>query len=268
MLNNKKDMLKRVIYILSIPMILLSMVSCGGNKGDIVFENFEISTTADGADSDSLRNIVDGFDGRWDVTISGILPVSLGDKDMTALRDTLCRLANLKLADDKLEISLPDELKPLDKSEKKGNDGKPGSKYSNILSVDMLTPRVAVFHNYNYSYAEGAAHGAYANTYVNYDIESGKVVTMNTIFTSGFEKLLVPAIRRRLEENGVELLVEPEEVRLPSQFKITADGIDFIYGLYEIAPYSEGEPKVTFDNGELTSILTPTGKALLLAPAE
>lgn len=252
--------------------LLFILSSCGGNKGDIVFENFELATVADGADSDSLRNAVHDFDGRWEVSTSGVLPVSLGNKDVSELRDSLFKLANISFDDNKLQISLPSELIPLDKSKEKGEnkvgDGKPGSRLYTSLMVDMLTRKVAVFHNYMFSYPEGAAHGVYANSYINYDIESGKIITLNAIFTSGFEKLLTPAIRRKLEESDIELLVDPEEIRLPKQFRITADGIDFIYGIYEIAPYSEGEPTVTFYNGELSSILTPTGKALLLAPVE
>lgn len=266
-------MLKRILYIACIPLLMMAVVSCGNSKGDIVFENFEVSAIADGADSDSLRNVVADYDGRWEVVSSGILPVSLGNKDVSALRDTLCRLSSLKLEDNKLLIDISGELKPYDESKvkkegEKISDGKPGSNLYNVLSVDMLTPRLAVFHSYSFSTPEGAAHGSYTNAYVNYDIESGKIVTMKAIFTAGFEKLLVPAIRQRLEENGTELIVEPEEIRLPRQFRITADGVEFIYGLYEISPYSEGEPKVFFENGELTSILTPTGKALILAPAE
>lgn len=265
------------ISLLSIPMLFLLVVSCGGKSGDVVFENYEAATVAEAADSDSLRNILDNYDGRWEVTSSGVLPVSLGNKDISALRDTLYKLANIRLDDNKLSISLPSELIPYDKSSKENKkneketktvDGKPASRLYSNLTVDMLTTRVAVFHALTYSYSEGAAHSAYSNTYVNYDIESGKIVTMPLIFTSGFEKLLLPAIRRQLEEKGVEVLVEPNEIRLPEQFRITADGIDFIYGLYEIAPYSEGEPTVTFSNGELSSILTPTGKALLLTPVE
>lgn len=266
-------MYKKISYIVCLPLMMWLFASCGDSKGDIVFENFKESVLADGADSDSLRNVLADFDGRWEVASSGILPVSLGGKDVSALRDTLYRMSCLKFEDNKLQINLTGELKPLDKQnvtrdDEKVNGGKPGSRLSNILSVDLLTTKIAVFHNFSCSYPEGAAHGTYANTYVNYDIESGKIVTMNAIFTSGFEKLLVPAIRQRLEENGTELLVEPEEIQLPKQFRITTEGVDFIYGLYEIAPYSEGEPKVSFENGELTSILTPTGKALILAPAE
>lgn len=256
-------------------LLLLSLLfaSCGGNNGDVVFENFEVADVADGADSDSLRNIYSDYDGRWEVSASGVLPVTLGDKDVSALRDTLFKLANLRLDDNKLVINLPKELKPLEKSSDKKDgaktfDGKPASRLLTTLSVDMLTQRMAVFHNFSYVYSEGAAHGMYTNTYVNYDIESGKIVTMNSLFTSGYEKLLLPAILNRLEENGAELIVEPEEVRLPTQFRITADGVDFIYGLYEITPYAAGEQTVSFDNGELTSILSPTGKALLLAPVE
>lgn len=248
------------------------MASCGNTEsGNMSFESFELSEVADGADSDSLRNQLDDFDGRWDVKTSGVLPVKLGDKDMSELRDSLYAMAGVVAEEGKLKIRLPEELKPLE--EKKDSEGKenapkkdarPGSTLEREISIDLLTPSLAVFHCYTYSYPEGAAHGGYANAYLNYDIASGKIVTMQSLFTAGFEKLLLPAIRLNLEASETALLVDLGEVGLPSQFRITDSGVDFIYGIYEIAPYAAGEPTVSFSFGELESILTPAGKKLLL----
>ncbi|MDE5653792.1 MAG: RsiV family protein [Muribaculaceae bacterium] len=248
---------------------MAGMTACGGNNDDkngISFESFSFSEVADGADSDSLRNVIDDFDGRWSVHTDGVLPTRLGKGDIDFLRDSLCNLAGVEIVEGKLCEALPAELTPLDtKTVADSVRGTtPKSEYINQLSVDLLTPKLAVFHNYTYSYPEGAAHGMSVNSYVNYDIQKGEIVTLNRLFTAGFEKLLLPAIRKKLEDSGVELLVEPEEVKMPQQFRITSSGVEFIYGLYEIAPYAEGEPTVMFYSSELSSILTPAGKTLLL----
>lgn len=252
----------------------ISISSCKDDNVAMQFESYDLSVTADGADSDSLRNIIADFDGRWDVHTSGLLPTRLGDKDLSELRDSLMKMSALQLDGKKLAIRLPEEMIPLnDKSKDSGETipakgATPGSKYGATLSLDLLTQNVAVFHSAIYSYPEGAAHGAFANKYLNYDIATGKIVTMQSLFANGYDKFLLQSIRERLEESGVELLIEPEELRLPSQFRITANGLEFVYGLYEIAPYSEGEPRVEFAPGELSPILSPTGKAILLTSPE
>lgn len=250
------------------------IVSCGDaeDNNEMSFAPYELTTIADGADSDSLRSVMEDFDGRWSVCLTGVLPKKLGKNDVTELRDSLCRLANLRMDDkDRLEILLPSELKAIDSKKGKGKkdaDKAPGSVMTHELSLDLLTPRFAVFRGYTYTYPEGAAHPAFANGYVNYDIEKGKIITYKMIFTDGFQKLLRIAIYDRLIEQGVDVQVEKEDFKVAHQFRLTPSGIEFIYGIYEIAPYSDNEPSVFFDYSELSSILTPLGKEMFLTENE
>lgn len=244
--------------------------SCGGNeKSEMAFSPYEYNEIADGADSDSLRKINPEFDGRWSVMLSGVLPDRLGDKDVAELRDSLLSLAGLREDEKgKQEIALPSELINL-KDAKNVPDSasakSPGSYLINDLSLDLLTPKIAVFRNLVSTYAEGAAHGSVATSYVNYDIKGGEIITFAHIFTQGFQKLIVPAIYNKFEEEELDLYVDREELPMATQFRLTPTGIEFIYGLYQIAPYSCGEPKVFFSYGELSSILNPEGKKLLLS---
>ena len=60
-------------------------------------------------------------------------------------------------------------------------------------------------------------------------------------------------------------LLEPlDSIAIPANFELTADGIRFIYGLYEIAPYSSGEVSVDISGYELDSLLSADGRRLIL----
>ncbi len=248
---------------------VLGFSACGGkDKGDMSFSSYNFSTTADGADSDSLRAIMHDFDGRWAVNLTGVLPEKLGDKDVTLLRDSLLALANLKEdADGKLMVALPPELKELSKEQASSDSLKaktPGSVLNHVLSLDLLTPKFAVFRSYTYSYPEGAAHPAFSNGYLNYDIEKGRIILQTDIFTDGFTEMLRPAIYNRLTEQGVDIQLEKDEFYTTKQFRLTTDGVEFIYWIYDIAPYSDGEPTVFFTYSELSSLLKPAAKKMFL----
>lgn len=257
----------------SLAVILQSLMSCGGDKkeAELDFSSYTLSGVYDGADSDSLRKVLENFDGRWSVKVNGVLPEHLGDKSVAELRDSLCRMANISINENgEMTVAYPKELRELSKElgDTIPADRRPGSTFENTLSISMLTPEIAVFNSYLRTYPEGAAHGAYLNSYVNYDIRGGKILRYSNIFTDGFGKMLVPAILNKLQEQGVELMEERENIRMPRQFRITSDGIDFIYNIYEVAPYSEGEPTAHFAFGELESIMRPEGKALLLGAGD
>lgn len=62
-------------------------------------------------------------------------------------------------------------------------------------------------------------------------------------------------LRSKLKDGKYDLLVPLNEIGIPTDFEITESGINFIYGLYEIAPYSSGEITVEFATYELDDIL-------------
>lgn len=239
------------------------MAACSDeNKGETIsFEKFKCESLAKGADADSMRVIIKDYSGIWECTASGVMPVNIGDKDLTALRDTLQAVALVDIEDNKYRMHYPSELTPYDSKEKK-NGLKPKSSLVSELSVVLVNPRVVVFKSYVYSYPEGAAHGMYSNTFINYSISEGKVLTLSDIFKQGYEKELQPMLADQAASEA-ELLVEPEEVPVSSNFRVTDEGIEFIYGLYSIAPYAAGEVKVKINSYEISDLLTPAGKALL-----
>lgn len=241
--------------------LLAGVSSCGSdNQQFFSFQSFYLNTVAEGADNDSVKDDINDFDGKWDVTVSGIQPVKVGPHLLTELNDTLGTLACVNFTAEPAVLQLPSELTPLSSQATDSVASK--SKLMKRLTLDLLNDRVAVFRVYTFAYPEGAAHGLYSNAYVNYDVVKGNIITLNSIFAPGYERTLQPEIVKRLKEKHSDLLAEDNEIMISPNFRLTEDGVEFIYGIYSIAPYSDGEPIVAFNPYELSDILSAEGKTI------
>ncbi len=108
--------------------------------------------------------------------------------------------------------------------------------------VAMNTPNIFVVENNSYSYT-GGAHGGYSSGYLNFSPRTGKLLTLKDLIApdkmEGFKKLAEQYFRKKHPEDDYWF---PEEgFYLPETFGLLPDGITFVYGLYEIAPYAAGE---------------------------
>lgn len=191
----------------------------------------------------------------WRYSGNGMLPVRIGSHDVTLLRDSLERLGGVVMTDSAHAVPVVYDGLVL-------TDIDPGSmkactSTTNQLSIALCTPAVVVWRDYVYSYLCMSAHGSYKTTFVNYGVEEGRILTMNDLMKPGYEAPLTELIRKELKEKEISLLVPMEEVAIPDDFEITTRGIRFLFGLYEIAPYVEGEISVEFDCYELEDILAP-----------
>lgn len=262
---SSKNSVSAILSALLIPGLAL-LSSCGGSADDeqyFSFQSYTLTSVAKGADTDSLRLHLKDFNGLWNVSTSGIMPVKVGPHEITALTDSLAAMSCVNFDAGAPAIVLPRELQALPKDSAASDSLEAGSSLMVRTTLDLLTPVAAVFRVFTYSYPEGAAHGVYSNRYLNFDVAGGSIITLSTLFNPGYERVLQPMIVERLKEAHSTLLVEDDEIEIPQVFRITSDGIEFIYGIYAIAPYSEGEPTVSFNAYELADLLTPTGKALL-----
>lgn len=245
---------------------MAALTSCGGSSGDeqfFSFRSYSLTTVAKGADTDSLRLHLKDFNGLWNVSTCGIMPEKVGDHMITALTDSLAAMSCVNFDAGEPAITLPTELQALPKDSVATDSLTAGSSLMVRTTVDMLTPVAAVFRVYTYSYPEGAAHGLYSNRYLNFDVAGGSIITLSTLFKPGYERTLQPMIVERLKEDHPTLLVEDDEVEVSPIFRLTEDGVEFIYGLYSVASYADGEPTVKFNTYELADLLTPSGRALL-----
>ncbi len=198
----------------------------------------------------------------WKMQGRGVLPVMIGGVSVPTLRDSLMTLANITFnAGDAVPVvdstnrilpyrNLPDSLKDASVSYN-----------SNSLSIFLITPAVAVWENYDESYVAGSAHGLYATTYVNYSLSDRKILSVKDMFKKGYEKELTKLIKEKLEDNSD--VSKTDTIRIPDNFCVTTTGMTFVYGLYEIAPYSAGEIRVDFRPYELTDLLSPLGTKVL-----
>lgn len=255
--------MKRSIIVgggIGIGCVMLALAGCSGNIGKgsvedvkempvLEFEGYRYDAVAEVADSDALD--VEG--GKyWRFSGKGMLPVKIGSKDISQLRDSLERLGGVLVIDK--SHSDPRIENDLTLTDLKPEEAKACNVTSNLLTVVLCSPEVVVWKNFSYSYLCQAAHGMYNTTFVNYSVDDGKMLDVKDLMKPGYEDELRGMIRKKIKEMGVALLVPLDEVEIPKDFEMTSQGIRFVYGLYEIAPYVEGEITVEFDGYELENI--------------
>lgn len=210
--------------------------------------------------ADSLRTGIEGGE-YMRISGRGMLPARIGDADITALRDSLERLGAVTLIDD--HSAEPRLANGSTLTNINPQDEGICSASSNTLSLALCTPLMVVWKDYTFGYLCPSAHGVYNTTFVNYSIEKKKILTVADIMKPGYEKELTAMLREKLKDEDVDVIVDENEIGIPADFEVTADGINFIYGLYEIAPYAAGEVKVEFDSFELDSLFAPGMRTIL-----
>lgn len=198
----------------------------------------------------------------WRSVGEGVLPQQLGDHDITSLRDTLLSLG-------KVEFAAKGDAQPVVEGDRRLTDAKPDSveaeNYSlNELEIVLQNTKVIVWKNYVSVYRAGAAHSMYLTTYINYDLKKGRILALDDIFKPGYKKELLGMLKERLSENPD--VFSDAEVTVPNDFRITDDGIVFIYGLYEVAPFAAGEIEVEFNEYEIASLLSQEGVSMMQSP--
>lgn len=219
---------------------------------------------------DSAREFNNDEDVLYTYSAKLILPVTLYDHDITALKDSISSIAFDTIAEplsafehrclttvDDLGYSAVEVSDSLANDEAGGFTIIKGEIYS--LSNSLLTYRI------NYSiYLPGAAHGMLYTSFINYDLNKGEILTLKDLFTkSGLEKLptlistRAKALRTQLGPTSIEAL--PSD----GNFYITLDDeIVFAYQPYEVASYAQGLICVPFYPFQLSELMTEQGLTL------
>lgn len=190
----------------------------------------------------------------------GVLPAVIGSHDIKALRDSLTSLACVDVtADGVASAANTAEYTPIP-----GDTvtTKAESFLVTDLSVSLMTPTLIVWRNYTMGYTDGAAHGRYNTVFVNYSVADNKILSLADLMQPGYDEELLGMVRDKLKENP-DLIVPLDSVQIPSNFEVTADGINLWYATYEVAPYSAGEVTVDFSFYELADMLTPGAMKML-----
>lgn len=113
-------------------------------------------------------------------------------------------------------------------------------------------------------YYEGGAHGINQLITFNFDIATGKLMTLSDIFAPGFESQLNSALIKALKsKTGLNSLNELKDAgylysmdMFPSEnFILNEETITFVYNPYEIAPYAMGSIELIITYSEVSQIL-------------
>ena len=72
------------------------------------------------------------------------------------------------------------------------------------------------------------------------DLETGKKIACNDVFTKGSEEALTVIIKRIIAEKPQNFEYFDTEIKPCDNFYFVSDGIIFVYNPYEIAPYFAG----------------------------
>lgn len=132
--------------------------------------------------------------------------------------------------------------------------------------VAMDTEGLLVIGLNNYGYTNGA-HGNWTIAYLNIDLDTGKVLDLDEVlrprYGDALQRLLVKAIRRDwkiprgapLTQGGFTV----DDPFIPDTFRITPKGLQFVWQLYDIAPYAGGTPDVMISYADLAGLIRKNG---------
>lgn len=240
----------------------LLLASCSGDDDaarSISLESFSYESYAELDIPDSLLSDAEGS--RFmQCRGAGMLPVAGKNEKLVALRDSLIRMASVEFTD-KGECApvLDADLKVVKLS---ADSVAACGLNTNMLTVVLATPEAVVWEDFSYAYMCGAAHGNSAYSYLNYSLGDGSILSLDDLMVAGYRDALTELLRSRLSDR--EDLFEDAEIGVPGQFRITPDGLQFIYQQYEIAPYSSGVIRVDLTAYELGELLSARGRTLIL----
>lgn len=99
---------------------------------------------------------------------------------------------------------------------------------------------IATFALESYSYSAGAAHGMSHVEYVNFDLKAKKRLALQDVLIKGNETKVLDGL---FDANAVWLAnheISRSKLQLSDNFYYGANGIVFVYPLYELASYAEG----------------------------
>ena len=120
---------------------------------------------------------------------------------------------------------------------------------------------IVSFSVFNYSFS-GGAHGLFATTYINIDVDKKSIITLDKLMTKANQTkakaLLWDAylLESPVDENGKrETFTAKADFDISNQFYFTNDGIVFSYAPYELGPFADGEKTLTLPWYEVNNLI-------------
>ena len=173
-----------------------------------------------------------------------ILPLRINDNDITELRDSLISMTGVIVDEDGEVLPNLDADEGFKLVSDNPNMAEPSTSESSFTTICLINQKIIVWQNDYFSY-DGGAHGYGSSVFVNYSIELNKVLTLNDIFTRGFEDKLNEIVRKNLRAFHSEELYDTgystmNDIEYSNVFRLYPNAIEFYYAPYMIGPYSSG----------------------------
>lgn len=258
-------MKKLIFYAVGTALLAAGAASCGHGADDRRVE-FRV---AEHGSSFRLLNSAAEFGSDEDMifadSVNLVIPMRVFGADINPLLDSIMSLAFDSVGAD-FDAVMRDHLlstasgigyavEPVDTTAADGFNVVTGT-------VVNLSPELLVYCVTTSEYPPAAAHGMTTSYYINYDMASGRVLTLREIFDNKRLNDLAAAIQTQAD--ALEQIIGPTGItELPSHdnFMLSPSGeIVFVYQPYEAASFAQGAIKVSFYPYELVDYMTPFGK--------
>lgn len=142
--------------------------------------------------------------------------------------------------------------------------------FNGFISVESylqtLTKKFMSYAVEHSEYAPMAAHGIYGVSYINFDLDSARIIGLTDIIDPASLNSL-PQMLHGKARRMTGYIGKTEITALPANnnFYLDADGtIVFVYQPYEVASFAQGIIRIPVEAYRIDGMLTPYGKALLL----
>ncbi|WP_262248999.1 DUF3298 and DUF4163 domain-containing protein [Parapedobacter soli] len=118
----------------------------------------------------------------------------------------------------------------------------------------------------------GGAHGNYATIFKHYDLRADELLALDDIVTRSYQNELAAVAERyfRRQENlGVDqslqdgYFFDQGRFSLPDNFALEQDSILFLYNIYEIKPYVNGQTELRVPYADIERLLTDRAKQFI-----
>lgn len=248
--------------------VVLLFCSCGNSESDVLkFERIKVereAALAAGNDAPSCKVLLEvdyakGDNAETDKAVNEALQQHLFDMQGLTMQQAADSFATQYVRDYK------GTLTALYEQDKNDTSKKAWYEYHYTIDTKTQGGRDGVV-NYliNLDYQEGGAHGIKQLLVLNFDEQSGKLLTLSDVFVPGYEtrlkellleKLMDLADAKTLDELKAKDYLYSMDMFSSENFVLNDDEITFIYNPYEIAPYEKGMTEISVTYSEVKEIL-------------
>ncbi len=137
--------------------------------------------------------------------------------------------------------------------------------------VYSITPSYLALAIHAYTYT-GGAHGNYATVFMHYDLTDHRPLALEDLVPASFQNELTAVAERYFRQNenlGVDQSLEngyffdQGRFHIPDNFALERDSMLFLYNIYEIKPYVDGQTEVRVPYTEIDRLLTDRAKRIV-----